>query len=162
MVVSSSRLLKSSAWPLFTCRYGFLGKKFKDLSGHILGPMLNGLVGLKKPQDHGVTYSLTEEFVSVYRMHTLLPEKFILRDIMSSTSEDKCPPTLEEYFPSPLLSALASSKLLGSIRTNFFWPFFCQHFLVFHCCKAKVKSLFILLIVLHWENVTLLGARNRV
>ncbi|KAB1212323.1 Alpha-dioxygenase 2 [Morella rubra] len=76
--------------------YGFLGKKFKDLSGHILGPMLNGLVGLKKPQDHGVPYSLTEEFVSVYRMHTLLPEKFILRDIMSSTSEDKCPPTLEE------------------------------------------------------------------
>ncbi|ONI09302.1 hypothetical protein PRUPE_5G230200 [Prunus persica] len=76
--------------------YGFLGKRFKDLHGHILGPILNGLVGLKKPRDHGVPYSLTEEFVSVYRMHALLPDKLILRDIESTASEDKCPPILEE------------------------------------------------------------------
>ncbi|KAG2664628.1 hypothetical protein I3760_16G091300 [Carya illinoinensis] len=76
--------------------YGLLGKKFKDLFGHILGPILSGLVGLKKPRDHGVPYSLTEEFVSVYRMHSLLPDNFVLRDITSSTSEDKCPPVLEE------------------------------------------------------------------
>ncbi|KAF7834588.1 alpha-dioxygenase 2 [Senna tora] len=42
--------------------YGFLGKKFKDLFGHILGPLFSGLVGLRKPIDHGVPYSLTEEF----------------------------------------------------------------------------------------------------
>ncbi|KAF5469115.1 hypothetical protein F2P56_013211 [Juglans regia] len=78
--------------------YGFLGKKFKDTFGHILGPILSGLVGLRKPRDHGVPYSLTEEFVSVYRMHSLLPDKFFLRDITySSTSDqDKCPPVLEE------------------------------------------------------------------
>ncbi|KAF8053162.1 hypothetical protein N665_1457s0006 [Sinapis alba] len=28
--------------------------------------MLSGLVGMKKPRDHGVPYSLTKEFVSVY------------------------------------------------------------------------------------------------
>ncbi|GMN46285.1 hypothetical protein TIFTF001_015477 [Ficus carica] len=76
--------------------YGLLGKRFKDMFGHICGPILSGLVGLKKPRDHGVPYSLTEEFVSVYRMHSLLPDKFILRDIKSTSSEDKCPPILEE------------------------------------------------------------------
>lgn len=81
----------------FCCRYGFLGKRFKDFHGHILGPILSGLVGLKKPRDHGVPYSLTEEFVSVYRMHALLPDKLILRDIESTASEDECPPILEEY-----------------------------------------------------------------
>uniref|UniRef100_A0A6N2KA61 Uncharacterized protein n=1 Tax=Salix viminalis TaxID=40686 RepID=A0A6N2KA61_SALVM len=72
--------------------YGFLGKKIKDLFGHIGGPVLSGLVGLRRPRDHGVPYSLTEEFVSVYRMHSLLPEKLILRGIHSTASEYECPP----------------------------------------------------------------------
>ncbi|MFS7962141.1 putative hem peroxidase superfamily, hem peroxidase, animal-type [Helianthus anomalus] len=78
--------------------YGMLGKKVKDLFGNIFGPELSGLVGLKKPQDHGVPYSLTEEFVSVYRMHTILPDKIILRDIDSIASKHKSiPPIQEEY-----------------------------------------------------------------
>ncbi|KAJ6672665.1 ALPHA-DIOXYGENASE 2 [Salix viminalis] len=76
--------------------YGFLGKKIKDLFGHIGGPVLSGLVGLRRPRDHGVPYSLTEEFVSVYRMHSLLPEKLILRDTHSTASEYECPPVVEE------------------------------------------------------------------
>jgi hypothetical protein len=78
-------------------RYGFLGKKIKDLFGHFGGPVLSGLVGLRRPRDHGVPYSLTEEFVSVYRMHSLLPDKLILRDIHSTASEYECPPVVEEY-----------------------------------------------------------------
>lgn len=74
-----------------------MGKKFKDLFGNICGPELSGLVGLKEPRDHGVPYSLTEEFVSVYRMHTLLPEEIVLRNIEPTTGEDKCPPILEKY-----------------------------------------------------------------
>ena len=83
-----------------------MGKRFKDLFGHICGPLFSGLVGIKTPRDHGVPYSLTEEFVSVYRMHSLLPDTLILKDIKSTASEDKCPPTLEEYiyfFPSSQL-----------------------------------------------------------
>ncbi|XP_060968959.1 alpha-dioxygenase 2 isoform X1 [Cannabis sativa] len=76
--------------------YGLLGKRIKDMFGHICGPLLSGLVGLKKPRDHGIPYSLTEEFVSVYRMHSLLPEKFILRDIKSTPSKLKSPPIIEE------------------------------------------------------------------
>lgn len=79
------------------CRYGLLGKKFKDLFGHICGPVFSGLVGLKKPNDHGIPYSLTEEFVSVYRVHSLLPDKILLRDINSANSQDKSPPIQQEY-----------------------------------------------------------------
>ena len=74
--------------------YGFLGKKVKDTIGARFGPILSGLVGLKKPKDHGVPYSLTEEFVSVYRMHCLLPDTLILRD-MSPEKVDKANPKIE-------------------------------------------------------------------
>ncbi|KAJ8753723.1 hypothetical protein K2173_026399 [Erythroxylum novogranatense] len=76
--------------------YGFLGKKIKDLFGHFAGPLLSGLVGLRKPRDHGVPYSLTEEFVSVYRMHSLLPDKLVLRDIKGTTSGFECAPVIQE------------------------------------------------------------------
>lgn len=76
--------------------YGFLGKKVKDLLGPKFGPVLSGLVGLKSPRDHGAPYSLTEEFVSVYKMHSLLPDTIVLRDLKSTTSEDKSSPIQEE------------------------------------------------------------------
>ncbi|KAM3253205.1 hypothetical protein P3L10_007275 [Capsicum annuum] len=42
-------------------RYGLLGKKFKDMFGHIgRGFMLSGYLGMKKPENHGMPYSLTE------------------------------------------------------------------------------------------------------
>lgn len=76
--------------------YGFLGKKVKDLLGPKFGPVLSGLVGLKRPRDHGIPYSLTEEFVGVYRMHSLLPDAIVLRDLKSTTLEDKSLPIQEE------------------------------------------------------------------
>ncbi|XP_076891583.1 alpha-dioxygenase PIOX-like [Bidens hawaiensis] len=69
--------------------YGILGKRFKDTFGHVGGPILGGLVGLKKPNNHGVPYSLTEEFASVYRMHSLLPDQLIIRDIDSTPGPNK-------------------------------------------------------------------------
>ncbi|GJT16687.1 alpha-dioxygenase 1-like protein [Tanacetum coccineum] len=69
--------------------YGLLGKKFKDTFGHVGGAILGGLVGLKKPNNHGVPYSLTEEFVSVYRMHSLLPDELLIRDINSAPGPNK-------------------------------------------------------------------------
>ncbi|KAK4591571.1 hypothetical protein RGQ29_021680 [Quercus rubra] len=94
--------------------YGLLGKKFKELLGHILGSILSGLVGLKKPRDHGVPYSLTEEFVSAYRMHSLLPETLVLRDITSSTSKDKHPPILHEV-PMRELVGIEGERKLSTI-----------------------------------------------
>ncbi len=40
--------------------------------------MIRGLVGAPT-QHHGVPYSLTEEFVSVYRMHPLIPDDYTFR-----------------------------------------------------------------------------------
>jgi alpha-dioxygenase len=37
-------------------------------------PNLLGLVGKPRPEDHGVPYCLTEEFVAVYRMHPMMPD----------------------------------------------------------------------------------------
>ncbi|KAK1410133.1 hypothetical protein QVD17_36666 [Tagetes erecta] len=71
--------------------YGLLGKRFKDTFGHVGGAILGGLVGLNKPDNHGVPYSLTEEFTSVYRMHSLLPDQLIIRDINSTPGPNKSP-----------------------------------------------------------------------
>ncbi|CAI9763216.1 unnamed protein product [Fraxinus pennsylvanica] len=76
--------------------YGLLGKKFKDTFGHVGGAILGGLVGLKKPNNHGVPYSLTEEFVSVYRMHGLLPDTLLLRNVDAAPGPNKSPPQAKE------------------------------------------------------------------
>lgn len=53
----------------------------------LLGKALNGIVG--GPTDHyGVPYSLTEEFVSVYRMHPLVVDSLEVHDASSSRLVD--------------------------------------------------------------------------
>ncbi|GMY13447.1 alpha-dioxygenase 1-like [Fagus crenata] len=91
--------------------YGLLGKKFKDTFGHVGGVILGGLVGLKKPNNHGVPYSLTEEFVSVYRMHSLLPDYLNLRDISAAPGPNKSPPLIEKV-PLPNLIGIKGEKAL--------------------------------------------------
>ncbi|CAA6669880.1 unnamed protein product [Spirodela intermedia] len=80
--------------------YGLLGKRFKSIFGHVggatLGPALGGLVGLKEPNDHGVPYSLTEEFTCVYRMHPLLPDTLQIRNINAPPGPNKAPSLLKE------------------------------------------------------------------
>ncbi|MBA0750504.1 hypothetical protein Gogos_001915 [Gossypium gossypioides] len=94
--------------------YGFLGKKFKDTFGHVGGSTLGGLVGLKKPINHGVPYTLTEEFTSVYRMHQLLPDSIHLRNINVTPGLNKSPPSLEEV-PMPDLIGHKGEKTLSQI-----------------------------------------------
>jgi alpha-dioxygenase len=78
------------------CRYGLLGKRFKDTFGVTPVPLLSGLVGMKEPNNHGVPYAMTEEFTSVYRMHPLLPDKIDIKDIKASGGSLHTPPTVEE------------------------------------------------------------------
>ena len=54
-------------------------------------------MGLKKPENHAVPYSLTEEFVCAYRMHPLLPDNLQLRDISATPGPDKSLPVIKEY-----------------------------------------------------------------
>ncbi|XP_059451714.1 alpha-dioxygenase PIOX-like [Corylus avellana] len=94
--------------------YGLLGKKFKDTFGHVGGAILGGLVGLKKPNNHGVPYSLTEEFVSVYRMHSLLPDHLNLRDVSTTLGPNKSPPLIEKV-PMANLIGIKGEKVLAEI-----------------------------------------------
>lgn len=59
--------------------YGVLPRWVKKRFGHIgSGELLSGIVG--SPLDHHTApYSITSEFVSVYRMHPLLPDDFLVR-----------------------------------------------------------------------------------
>ena len=56
--------------------WGILGQDVKGIVGSFGdSEVLNGIVG--SPTDHhAAPYSLTEEFVSVYRMHPLIPDEF--------------------------------------------------------------------------------------
>uniref|UniRef100_A0A6N2LQZ3 Alpha-dioxygenase 1 n=1 Tax=Salix viminalis TaxID=40686 RepID=A0A6N2LQZ3_SALVM len=94
--------------------YGLLGKSFKDKFGHVGGAILGGVVGLKKPENHGVPYSLTEEFVSVYRMHSLLPDHLQLRDISAAPGSHKSPPSAEKI-PMPSLIGRVGEKTSSGI-----------------------------------------------
>ncbi len=54
--------------------WGLLGQHFKNLFGRVGdGEVLSGIIG--SPKDHHTApYYLTEEFVSVYRLHPLIPD----------------------------------------------------------------------------------------
>jgi hypothetical protein len=57
--------------------YGILGKTLgKNSRNEVLG----GIPG-SEVNHHGVPYSLTEEFVAVYRMHALIPDDFTFRSV---------------------------------------------------------------------------------
>jgi hypothetical protein len=59
--------------------YGLLGERFDAHFGRLTNnEVIRGIPG--SPTDHhGVPYSLTEEFVAVYRMHPLIPDDFVFR-----------------------------------------------------------------------------------
>jgi hypothetical protein len=53
--------------------YGILGKNYKQMCGSTGSPVQSGIPGTSKNLE-GKPFSMTEEFVSVYRMHPLLPD----------------------------------------------------------------------------------------
>ncbi|KAG9440570.1 hypothetical protein H6P81_020735 [Aristolochia fimbriata] len=91
--------------------YGLLGKTIKDRFGHLGSFYLSGHIGASKAENHGVPYSLTEEFVSVYRMHSLLPEELQLRDISSSSGRDESPSVLKEVPMEDLVGLEGESRI---------------------------------------------------
>jgi hypothetical protein len=65
--------------------WGVLGEGVRRRAGRVgRGEVLSGIPG--SPTDHhGVPYSLTEEFVAVYRMHPLLPDDYVFRSPKDDT-----------------------------------------------------------------------------
>jgi hypothetical protein len=63
--------------------WGLAGKTVKRLVGRISdSEVISGIVG-GDPDHFGVPYSLTEEFVAVYRMHPLIPDDYTFRSVAS-------------------------------------------------------------------------------
>jgi hypothetical protein len=66
-----------------------------DLAGTVgsgtLDHAIAGLVGSANPNNYGVPYTLTEEFVSVYRMHPLMRDKVDVYDIGSNVVSKSVP-----------------------------------------------------------------------
>jgi len=61
--------------------WGILGETFEKKFGrHTRNELIHGIPGSPKAL-HGVPYSLTEEFVAVYRMHPLIPDEFVFRAV---------------------------------------------------------------------------------
>ncbi|MFI5171536.1 MAG: peroxidase family protein [Chitinophagales bacterium] len=86
---------------------------------NVRNPELGGVVG-NPINKHGVSYGFTEEFVEVYRLHSLLPEKLKLKD---HTSGEK----IKEVDFARTRQA-AASKLASEISfTNLFYSFGNQH-----------------------------------
>ncbi len=100
--------------------YGIAGRGVTTRLGRLgSGEVLSGIPG--SPTDHhGVPYSLTEEFVAVYRMHPLLPDEFTFR----SAGNDE---VLEER-TFPEIGALATRARLQEIGVaNAFYSFGRSH-----------------------------------
>jgi Animal haem peroxidase len=59
--------------------YGAAGEDLQDVLSFLNeNELLGGIIG-SQADHHTAPYSLTEEFVSVYRMHTLIPDEFVIR-----------------------------------------------------------------------------------
>jgi len=75
----TTQLIMRASW------WGLLGKRIRQRFGRIgRGEVFSGYPGVHQ-NHYGVPFSLTEEFVSVYRLHPLLPDDFKFR----SSSNDE-------------------------------------------------------------------------
>ena len=106
--------------------YGMLTYKFRKAKDrktiadfNVRNPEMGGVVG-NKLDKHGSPFGLTEEFVEVYRLHSLLPESLSLR--RHDTGED-----IEEV-PFPASRQAGSPKITERIgMTDLFYSFGNQH-----------------------------------
>ena len=61
--------------------HGILGQKFRRKFGRIgSGEILSGILG-SKTEHHHTPYALTEEFVTMYRLHPLIPDEVTFRSL---------------------------------------------------------------------------------
>jgi hypothetical protein len=65
----------TTEWGASVNWYGILGKRVRDWRRIGQGDFISGIPG-STTNHHGVPYSLTEEFVAVYRMHPLIPDAY--------------------------------------------------------------------------------------
>ncbi|MDP1907113.1 MAG: peroxidase family protein, partial [Hyphomicrobium sp.] len=69
--------------------WGLLGEAYEKAHGRQgLGERITGIPGSEKDH-HGVPFAVTEEFVAVYRMHSLLPDELAFRSLADNAVVDR-------------------------------------------------------------------------
>ena len=69
--------------------HGILGEKFRRKFGRIgTGEVLSGIPG-STTEHHSAPYALTEEFVTVYRLHPLIPDDIQLKERATDSIRDE-------------------------------------------------------------------------
>ena len=86
---------------------------------NITDPVVGGLVG-NRTDNHGIPYSLTREFLAVYRLHSLLPDQIGLYLLNAEKPQ--------RMFSLPELRQAASHKITGQVpMVDLFYSFGRQH-----------------------------------
>lgn len=100
--------------------WGLFGEQIKQTYGRVSEhEALSGIPGAQK-NHFGTPYAITEEFVGVYRMHSLVPDEFTIRGLRDDSVIRQC--TL------PDLLGGAGAKLIDEIgMDNLFYSFGVSH-----------------------------------
>ncbi len=116
--------------------WGLQGERLDKLIGrHTSNEVIRGIPG-SPTNHHGVPYSLTEEFVCVYRMHPLIPDEFSFRRLADDAPlQERTLPEIGALHVRERLAEMSMSDALYSFGTlhpgaitlhNY--PRFLQHF----------------------------------
>jgi len=116
--------------------WGLVGERLGGGKGPFrFSDLLNGIPG-SQTDHHGVPYSLTEEFVAVYRMHPLLPDEFTFRSVADDALlENLTFPEVNAVHARDRLATLSVPNVVYSLGvahpgaiTLHNYPRFLQHF----------------------------------
>jgi hypothetical protein len=116
--------------------WGLEGERLDKLLGRLTkNEVIRGIPG-SPTNHHGVPYSLTEEFVAVYRMHPLIPDDFSFRSLANdAVLQERTLPDLGAVHVRERLDELSMGDLLYSFGTSHpgaitlhNYPRFLQHF----------------------------------
>jgi hypothetical protein len=116
--------------------WGLEGERLDKLLGRVSSnEIIRGIPG-SPTNHHGVPYSLTEEFVAVYRMHPLIPDEFSFRSLEDDrVLQERSLPEIGALHVRERLSEMAMSDLLYSFGTSHpgaitlhNYPRYLQHF----------------------------------
>ena len=116
--------------------FGVQGQKLRNALGRLTpDEVISGIPG-SPTNHHSAPYSLTEEFVAVYRMHPLIRDEYSFRSAANdATIDDRTFEQITDYQANELLQGIPTEDLLYSFGTLYpgalqlhNYPKFLQHF----------------------------------
>ena len=100
--------------------YGLAGDELQDVFQFLNESELLGGIPGSETNHHSAPYSLTEEFVSVYRMHALIPDEFVIR----STGNDA---TVARYELPEIFGKRGRAEMAKLSLADLFYSFGTSH-----------------------------------